>query len=99
MNIFRSQTAAGASEVDTTGLHPPPERALEITFHVLLPLEAWNWSKKSHMCMQFNHPKLGEWHRDAGEFKHIRFVGTIFFVSTFSFNCFNHMQRCWGWTL
>ena len=76
--IFRSQTA---NEIDTTGLHPPPERALEITFHVLLPLEAWNWNKKSHMHMQFNHPKLGEWRKDAGEFRQIRFVGPLFFFS------------------
>lgn len=69
--MFRSQTA---KEIDTTGLYPPPERALEITFHVLLPLEAWNWNKKSHMHMQFNHPKLGEWQKDAGEFRQIRFV-------------------------
>jgi hypothetical protein len=61
-------------EIDASGFLPPPERTLEVTFHVLVPADAWNWGKNSYMCMQFDHPKLGSWHHNAGEFKMIRLI-------------------------
>jgi hypothetical protein len=65
--LLRSQTVA--KKADTSGFRPPPEKCLEFTFHVLLPMEVWNWGKKSHMHMRFSHPKLGEWKENVGEFK------------------------------
>lgn len=65
--LLRSQTAA-KEDIDTTGFHPPPEKCLEVIFHILLPMEVWNWGKKSRMHMRFSHPKLGKWNEDVGEF-------------------------------
>jgi hypothetical protein len=72
--VLRSQTAD--LQVDTTGFHPPAEKSLEVTFHVLVPKNVWNWDNtcKSHMHMQFGHPKLGEWKEDVGEFIIKRYI-------------------------
>ena len=71
---LRSQTA---KLFDVTGFHPPEERTLEVTFHVLLPKEAWNWSQSSSMHMQFGHPKLGQWKQDIGSFTIKRYVDRL----------------------
>ena len=54
--------------IDTSGFQPPPDRTMKVTFHVLLPKEAWNWEKESCLCLQFDHPNLGQWKEDIGEF-------------------------------
>ena len=60
----RSQT----NKLDLTGFNPPPNKTLEVTFHALLPKEAWKWNIMSYMCIQFSHPRLGEWQKDVGDF-------------------------------
>lgn len=57
-----------------TGSHPPSERTLELIFHVLVPVVPWNWDNTCKMCMRFDHPSLGEWKGDIGEFKPKRFA-------------------------
>ena len=57
-------------EVDTTGVHAGQDKSITITFHVLVPLEAWNWSKNAnaHIHIRFGHRKLGDWKSDIGKF-------------------------------
>lgn len=81
--------------VDTTGFHPPPEKSLEVTFHVLLPTEVWNWGKKSHIHMRFGHPRLGEWIEDVGEFILKRYFCLICFIN--GLIMFFNAQRSWKW--
>jgi len=58
----------GPVEVNTTGIRAGQDKSVAITFHVLVPLEAWNWNTASHIHIQFGHWRLGDWQRDIGEF-------------------------------
>ena len=39
----------------------------EITFHVIIPMEAWEWDEHSCMHIRFGKP-LGDWKQDFGSF-------------------------------
>ena len=60
-------------EIDTTGIHPPPEKEFLVIFHVLIPLFAWD-SKitASDVSLRFGHHTLGNWQANIGEFKLVR---------------------------
>ena len=62
------------TEVDTTGIHISPDKAVTITFHVLVPKAVWNWDQKSRICLHFGHWKLGGWRCDLGQFHEVRYV-------------------------
>lgn len=65
---FLSRSKGRVVEIDTTGIHAGQDKSINVTFHVLVPLEAWNWNTNSHIHIQFGHWKLGNWKGDIGEF-------------------------------
>ena len=58
----------GPTEVDTTGVHISHDKSIAVTFHVIVPLEVWNWDNKSSIRIRFGHRKLGNWMCDIGDF-------------------------------
>lgn len=65
---FLCRSKGPVVEIDTTGIRAGQDKSIDVTFHVLVPLEAWNWNTNSHIHIQFGHWKLGNWRSDIGEF-------------------------------
>jgi len=66
--LFLYRSKGPVVEVDTTGIHAGQDKSIDVTFHVLVPLEAWNWDTKSCILIQFGHQRLGNWKCGIGEF-------------------------------
>ena len=59
-------------EVDITGVHPPPERMIEVVFNVLIPANIWGWNEKCEVHLRFGHTRLGRWKKNIGNFDLMR---------------------------
>lgn len=55
-------------EIDTTGMHPPPEKTVSVVFHVLIPTSIWGWNENCRVFLRFGHSKLGKWKKNIGDF-------------------------------
>ena len=57
---------------DTRNVQSGPDVAelnstsVNVTFHVLVQLSAWNWNDDSLMSIRFGDPRLGGWDKEAG---------------------------------
>lgn len=54
------------------GLKVSDKDSATIVFHVLVPLEYWEWDSTSVICLQFDHKDLGKWKYDCGYGKFVR---------------------------
>lgn len=48
------------------GVGEPNITSVNVTFHVLVHLSAWNWNDDSLMTIRFGDPRLGGWDKEAG---------------------------------
>lgn len=66
--LFLCRSRGPVVEVNTTGIHADQDKSINVTFHVLVPLEMWNWNANSRIRIQFGHQRLGNWKFGIGEF-------------------------------
>ena len=52
-------------EVDTSGIQASTDQSITVTFHALLPKDAWKWESDTKMTMRFGHSHLGNWQKDV----------------------------------
>lgn len=63
--FFRSNN----NDSPTTGILSNCDHAVAVTFHVIVPLDYWQWDQSSHIYLRFGHTKLGSWKHDIGNFE------------------------------
>lgn len=51
-------------EADTSGIHVSPDKSIAVTFHALVPKDAWKWENDTKMTMRFGDQRLGKWNKD-----------------------------------
>lgn len=68
--LCRSQDTV--NDGNTTGIHPPPDRKIDVVFHILIPANAWGWSEKCRVHLRFGHYNLGNWNKNVGDFHFLR---------------------------
>ena len=40
--------------------------SINVIFHVIVPLDIWEWDETSQICLRFGHPDLGGWGFNCG---------------------------------
>ena len=51
-------------EADTSGIHASIDQSIAVTFHALVPKDAWKWESNTKMTMRFGDSRLGKWNKD-----------------------------------
>ena len=59
---------------DLPGLTAPPDQAITVTFHVIVPKPLWEWDDSSSIHMRFGGKKLGDWKQNVGHFDTSRYM-------------------------
>lgn len=48
--------------IDTSGIFAPKHLGMEVTLHVFLPVDLWDYEKqKTEVRVCFGHPRMGDW--------------------------------------
>ena len=51
-------------EADTSGIRASSDQSIAVTFHALVPKDAWKWESDTKMTMRFGDSRLGKWNED-----------------------------------
>lgn len=51
-----------------SGIHETADRAVAVTFNVIVPLNFWLWDNRSKIFLRFGDDRLGKWN-DVGQFQ------------------------------
>ena len=64
-------------DANMTGFNISPDQSIAVTFHALVPKEAWKWESNTKMVMRFGHYRLGKWSRNATFLEEYRDLGEL----------------------
>lgn len=65
------------TDANMTGFNVSPDKSIAVTFHALLPKEAWKWESGTKMTIRFGHYRLGKWLKNAEYLKEYRDLGEL----------------------
>lgn len=77
------------AELDTSGIHASPDQSIAVTFHALVPKDAWKWESDTKMTMRFGDSRLGKWLKDViilEEWKEFSELGLVEMRCTLNFD-------------
>lgn len=65
------------ADTSMSGFSVSPDKSIAVTFHALVPKEAWKWESNTIMTMRFGHYRLGKWIKNAAILEECRELGEL----------------------
>ena len=65
MLIFINLHVSDSEIKSTTNLADTNNTSVDVTFHTMIQISAWNWNDGCMMTIRFGDPRLGNWANDT----------------------------------